>query len=552
MEKNTKIFILFLLSNLLLNYDTGVIPASLLEIEKEINFDYKEQALLGSLVYLGLSTASLFVSPIISKFGAKDVCAFVLLLNSLCCFIFSLSFEKIILFSTRFLMGVTESFVVIYSPVWINNYSPKDKGTTWLGLLHATTIFGMIAGYIVSGIVINFLSDYFNWRFAIQIQGIFLIPISILLFFEDNSYISIHYNSIEEEFEARLNRYNSQKNFKNPINITLESKNSRKIKSDIYNSERAQYIHNHIYASNENMLKEVEEEEEKISEERKENDNNKNNKTNNQIKTYQKFNSKSELNCSKYIKQSINILSNPIYLTMTFGLCSVYFIVTNIQFWMTAYLIEIIGANPLIVVSVFSFTTITAPLFGILIGGTLSDNYGGYKGKNTYKAIQMCVAFGLIAFIFAFPLGFIFSFIYISILLWAFLFFGAAIVPIATGIMISTIKNEYQATSNSLSQLIFNLGGYFLSPFLTGFIMDCFNDEKQGFIWGMRVGFWWVFFSVFFLIFAWVYEYRKKKSILFQNKYNEDTNSSGEEEMEANFADFIRLEIRRRIASFRS
>ena len=67
----------------------------------------------------------------------------------------------------------------------------------------------------------------------------------------------------------------------------------------------------------------------------------------------------------------------------------------------------------------------------------------------------------------------------------------------------------------------------------------------------MRVGFWWVFFSVFFLIFAWVYEYRKKKSIQFHDKYNKDTNSSGEEEMEVNFADFIRLEIRRRIASFR-
>jgi len=550
MEKNTKIFLLFLLSNLLLNYDTGVIPASLLEIEKEINFDYKEQALLGSLVYLGLSTASLFVSPIISKFGAKDVCSFVLLLNSLCCFIFSLSIDKIILFSTRFFMGVTESFVVIYGPVWVNNYSPKDKSATWLGILHATTIFGMIAGYIVSGIVINFLNLFINWRFAIQIQGIFLIPISILLYFEDDNYINIHYNSIEEEFESRLNRYNSQKNLKNTINITIESKISRKIKSDIYNSERAQYIHNHIYASNENMLKEVEEEEEKISDEKKENENKKNNK--NPIKNFQRINSKPKLNCSKYIKKSINILSNPIYLSMTFGLCSVYFIVTNIQFWMTAYLIDIIGANPLIVVSVFSFTTITAPLSGIIIGGTLSDSYGGYKGKNTYKAIQMCVAFGLIAFIFAFPLGFIFSFIYISILLWAFLFFGAAIVPIATGIMISTIKNEDQATSNSLSQLIFNLGGYFLSPFLTGFIMDCFNDEKQGFIWGMRVGFWWVFFSVFFLIFAWVYEYRKRKSIQFHDKYNENINSSDEEEMEANFADFIRLEIRRRITSFRA
>ena len=539
MEKNTKIYILFLISNLLLNYDTGVIPASLLEIQKEINFDYTEQALLGSLVYLGLSTASLFVSPIISKYGAKDVCSIVLLLNSLCCFIFSLSKDKFILFSNRFLMGITESFVVIYGPVWINNYSPQNKSTTWLGILHATTIFGMITGYIFSGIVINFMSNFFNWRFAIQIQGIFLIPVSILFYFEDDNYISIKFSSLEEEYEANINRYNSQKDFIHKINFTVESKNSRNIKSDILNSERAIYIQKKIYSSNENILKEGEIGEEKKSKSQK--------KEKNSQKSYSHYSSSTKNIYINFLKKSIKILSNPIYISMTFGLCSVYFIVTNIQFWMTAYLIDIIGANPLLVVSVFSFSSITAPLLGILIGGTLSDNYGGYKGKNTYKAIQMCVAFGLIAFIFAFPLGFIFSFIYITILLWAFLFFGAAIVPICTGIMISSIKQEDQATSNSLSQLIFNLGGYFLSPFLTGFIMDCFDDEKQGFIWGMRVGFWWVFFSVFSLIFAWVYEYKKRNKYKIEG-LNQDSSSSAEEEMEANFADFIKLEIRRRIA----
>ena len=539
MEKNTKIYILFLISNLLLNYDTGVIPASLLEIQKEINFDYTEQALLGSLVYLGLSTASLFVSPIISKYGAKDVCSIVLLLNSLCCFIFSLSKDKFILFSNRFLMGITESFVVIYGPVWINNYSPQNKSTTWLGILHATTIFGMITGYIFSGIVINFMSNFFNWRFAIQIQGIFLIPVSILFYFEDDNYISIKFSSLEEEYEANINRYNSQKDFFHKINFTVESKNSRNIKSDILNSERAIYIQKKIYSSNENILKEGEIGEEKKSKSQK--------KEKNSQKSYSHYSSSMKNIYINFLKKSIKILSNPIYISMTFGLCSVYFIVTNIQFWMTAYLIDIIGANPLLVVSVFSFSSITAPLLGILIGGTLSDNYGGYKGKNTYKAIQMCVAFGLIAFIFAFPLGFIFSFIYITILLWAFLFFGAAIVPICTGIMISSIKQEDQATSNSLSQLIFNLGGYFLSPFLTGFIMDCFDDEKQGFIWGMRVGFWWVFFSVFSLIFAWVYEYKKRNKFKIEG-LNQDSSSSAEEEMEANFADFIKLEIRRRIA----
>ena len=68
-HRRNLIFVIFLLSNLFLNYDTGVIPASLLEILKEIPLDYTEQALLGSLVYLGLSFSSLFVSIIFSKYG---------------------------------------------------------------------------------------------------------------------------------------------------------------------------------------------------------------------------------------------------------------------------------------------------------------------------------------------------------------------------------------------------------------------------------------------------------------------------------------------------
>ena len=91
-----KIFVMFLLADLFLNYDSGVIPASLLEIVKEIDLGYKEQALLGSLVYLGLSFASLFTSPIFSKFGASKVCCYVLILNSLNCFLFSITNNKFI------------------------------------------------------------------------------------------------------------------------------------------------------------------------------------------------------------------------------------------------------------------------------------------------------------------------------------------------------------------------------------------------------------------------------------------------------------------------
>ena len=189
-------------------------------------------------------------------------------------------------------------------------------------------------------------------------------------------------------------------------------------------------------------------------------------------------------NIKRYCGQVFDIMCNPLYITTCLALCSIYFILTGIQFWMTTYLTDILGYDPVLVMIIFSSISITAPLGGVLVGGTFADAYGGYRGKNALKALKLCSAFGVIAFIFAFPLGFLYSLIYITVLLWAFLFFGAAIVPVSTGIMVSSVRRDCQATSSSFSQLIFNLFGYFFSPILTGIVMDLFEDKVEGFKWG--------------------------------------------------------------------
>jgi len=146
-----------------LNYDTGVIPASLIQITKEIQLDYSEQALIGSLVYLGLSFASLFVGLIFARFSPSKVCSIVLLFNCLSCFIFSFSSNKIVLFSMRFLMGTTEAFLVVYGPVWVNNYSPIEHSATWMGILHSCSVTGVFLGYLVASIINNFFVFHQNY-----------------------------------------------------------------------------------------------------------------------------------------------------------------------------------------------------------------------------------------------------------------------------------------------------------------------------------------------------------------------------------------------------
>ena len=73
--------------------------------------------------------------------------------------------------------------------------------------------------------------------------------------------------------------------------------------------------------------------------------------------------------------------------------------------------------------------------------------------------------------------------------------------------------------------------------------MDKFTDKKEGFIWGMRIIFWWVIFALFFMICSFIIVYQKYKS--------KDTNEENElmkDEMGENMSEFMKLEIRRRLA----
>jgi MFS family permease len=468
----TRIFVFFLLANLFLNYDTGVIPASLLEMTKEIEMDYKEQALIGSLVYLGLSFASLFVTLFFNRFGPAKVMAAVLILNTCCCFIFSFSDNKPILFSTRFFMGVSEAFIVIYGPVWVNNYAPQEHSAKWMGILHSCTALGVICGYVIAGVIINLLHS--SWRFAIQIQGLAQIPIALYFYFEKEEYINVEIQESQEPIN-NTNRpeINDTVNSVNQMSLTPGTIRSpdKNEQNNSPNRNRADGLRSHTITGPYNTF----------------GVNNQQFQSNisNVSNPAQQFNSnvvyprdhqrdmsippsmpgrhptikrtKSGVivrlskrtpridtietnNLKKYCSQAYVVLCNSLYISVTLGLCSMYFIVTGIQFWMTSYLIDILHCDPVQVVVIFSTVSITAPLAGVIIGGTFADKYGGYKGKNTLKALKLCCAFGVVAFVFAFPLGFLENLIYITVLLWTFLFFGAAIVPVGTGIMVSSVR----------------------------------------------------------------------------------------------------------------
>lgn len=89
--------------------------------------------------------------------------------NALACFLFSVSSNIMVLYAMRFMLGFTESFCVIYGPVWVNEFSPRNSNTKWMALLHSFVVIGVMVGYITGAITVTVFEDYLSWRFAFML-----------------------------------------------------------------------------------------------------------------------------------------------------------------------------------------------------------------------------------------------------------------------------------------------------------------------------------------------------------------------------------------------
>ena len=193
-----KIFSLLLYVVIFTNFDTGVIPACVNQIEAEMSIGSIEIAALGSIPFFAISIASLLVSTIIKRYKSKKTLIFALIMNIIVCIGFSLSYNLFLLYVTRFLMGFTQAFWVIYAPVWTNHSSPVKYQSTWLGTLQGFSPLGIILGYICTGVVIENWAATYAWRLVIMIQAVCEVPILIIMFFIENKELDIMETENEE------------------------------------------------------------------------------------------------------------------------------------------------------------------------------------------------------------------------------------------------------------------------------------------------------------------------------------------------------------------
>ena len=198
---------------------------------------------------------------------------------------------------------------------------------------------------------------------------------------------------------------------------------------------------------------------------------------------------------SRARQQLKQLFSSNLWVALTLSLCSVYFVVTGVQFWITDYATLAkeeggLGADAQTVVLVFSAASVTGPVIGVLFGGVLIDKQGGYKddphssdlpGTAAHRTLRMCGAFAILAMAASLPAAFSNDFNTVMVALWLVLLFGGAIVSPATGVCINAGPAPLRSFGSAIAMFLYNLLGYAAAPLIGGAVA-----EVSSLKWGYR------------------------------------------------------------------
>ena len=232
----------------------------------------------------------------------------------------------------------------------------------------------------------------------------------------------------------------------------------------------------------------------------------------------------------KYFELLTKLIKNKSYVSTMFGISCSLFVITGMQFWVSDYMQEVIHLESSKTYLIYAIVLISAPTLGVLTGGFLIQYLGGYTDE---KALNACCKLSLLGFLCASFLPLFNYPIIFAIFMWLMFFFESSVTPGLTGLMISTIPDNYKEIGNSLTQLFYNLIGFLPSPYIYGLVTSYTGGEDSK--WGLSVIILWSFFGFISLLFGQKYLINEKgeidkeiylENLLYQNNNNEIMNEA--------------------------
>jgi len=177
------------------SYDSGAFSAALGAedgIADEWNLDSIAQGTLTSSVFLGNVIGCPLAGHLLSLYDEKKTFGYALVFHLIFSVFFGSFPNYYIALLNRFFIGVTLAFIVVYTPVWVDEFSPKSKQSMWQALQNVGVPVGVMLGFLLGSYFPTYTT--LGWSFSFFLKGLLMVPTLMYLYRMD----SLMFNSREE------------------------------------------------------------------------------------------------------------------------------------------------------------------------------------------------------------------------------------------------------------------------------------------------------------------------------------------------------------------
>jgi MFS family permease len=115
--------------------------------------------------------------------------------------------------SIKLLLILNKAFINIYSPVWVDQYGPRNKKTIMMSILLAATPLGIVLGYSITMLITR---AEVSWRVSFILQGVLFGVFVVSIIFIPGNYFSTslkcmnppdyHLENMKKEDEKKLKK----------------------------------------------------------------------------------------------------------------------------------------------------------------------------------------------------------------------------------------------------------------------------------------------------------------------------------------------------------
>ena len=129
--------------------DFGIISASINTIKDDLRVNNKQLGHFGSFEYIGHIIGTIVIHSVINKLNRKMLLITAVSFKAIVLCVNAVTNIYVVLLVGRCFAGISQIFLLIYCPIWVEQYGSKEKKPLMFALLQIGLSFGAGVGFVL-------------------------------------------------------------------------------------------------------------------------------------------------------------------------------------------------------------------------------------------------------------------------------------------------------------------------------------------------------------------------------------------------------------------